>query len=107
MIALGLINDTSMTTKLLYSLKGKRETEEHVKPILNIIDFVKVFKRDKFVDQTIDKVKEIILKKDAAERAKRRAKASPSPPPGGKPKVIFDEEAAAEVGSIAGDRPLS
>lgn len=50
MIALGLINDTSMTKKLLYSLKGKHEADEQVKPIINIVDFVKVFKRDRFVD---------------------------------------------------------
>lgn len=107
MIALGLTNDASMPKKLLYSLKGKQEADEQVKPIINIVDFVKVFKRDRFVDQTIDRVKEIILKKDAAERARRKARASPSPPPAMKPKVIYDVEAAAEVDSIVGDRPLS
>jgi hypothetical protein len=70
LIALGLINDTNMTKKLLFCLKGRRELDSMIKQDLNIVDFVKVFKRDRFVDDTLNHVKNIIAKNK--ETLKRR-----------------------------------
>ena len=77
-----------------------------IKQDLNIVDFVKVFKRDRFVDDTLNHVKNIIAKnKETLKRRQPKEHSSPlATLP--KPKIVFEDE-GAELESISGDRPFS
>ena len=71
MIALGLISGKQSINKLLKSLHGNNQAAETspsqhlnipVKTNITIIDFVKIFKTNPFVDKTLESIKNHVLK---------------------------------------------